>query len=135
MSHNERYTYKSNDRNLSLTVAACGSLCLVRLRPQIDALSLLAWPQVSWASLVERQLLRDGGEKLTYVLACLCRCLKEEKSGFTCVLLSVGSGNRALVWRLSDQIKLVTGKGNNDIFVCLALEFFDPCFCLIERGL
>lgn len=132
MSHNERYTYKANDRHLSLTVAACRSLCLVRFRPEVNALSLLAGPQVSWAGLVERQLLCDRGEEFADVLARLGGCLEEKETGFAGVLLGVGGGNGALVGRLGNQIELVAGKGDDDVLVGLALELLDPCFRLIE---
>ena len=135
MSHNERYTYKANDQHLSLTVAACRSLCLVRLRPEIDTLSLLAGPEVSGAGLVERQLLCDGGKEFAYVLARLGRGLEEKEAGFASVLLGVGGGDGALVRGLGDQIELVAGEGDDDVLVCLALELLNPCFRLIKRCL
>lgn len=135
MSRNERYTYKTNDQPLPLTVAACGTLCLVRLRSEVDALSLLAGPQVSRASLVEGQLLCDGSEEFAHVLARLGGCLEEKQAGFTGVLLGVGGGDGALVGVLGDQIQLVAGKSDDDILVCLALELLYPCFRLIEGSL
>src|SRR5690242_8027084 len=135
MSHNKRYTYKSNDQHPSLTVATCRSLCLVRLWPEVDTLSLLARPQVSWTSLVEWQLLCDGGKEFAYVFARLGRCLKEKKAGFTSVLLGVGGGDGAFVGALGDQIELVAGKSDDDVLVCLALELLYPRFRLIERCL
>jgi hypothetical protein len=135
MSHNEHYTYKANGQHCPLTVAACRSLCLVRLRPEVDALSLLAGSHVSRAGLVERQLLCNGSEEFANVLARLGGCLKEEKAGFAGVLLSVGGGDGALVRRLGNQIELVTGESDNDVLVGLALKLLDPRFRLVERGL
>lgn len=102
MSHNERYTYKANNQHLPLTVAACRTLCLVRLRPEVYTLSLLAWAQVSGPGLVERQLLCDGGEELADVFACLGRGLEEEQTGLAGVLLGIGGGDGALVRRLGN---------------------------------
>lgn len=118
-----------------LAVAAGRALCLVGLGPQIDALSLLARPQVAGPGLVEGQLLCNGGEELADVLARLGRGLEEEEAGLAGVLLGVGGGDGALVWRLGDQIQLVAGEGDDDVLVSLALELLDPGFRLIERGL
>lgn len=112
-------------------VAARRSLGLVGLGPQVDALSLLAGPQVARAGLVERQLLRNGCEELSHVLARLGRRLEEEQAGLAGVLLGVGRLDGALVGRLGDEIELVAGKGNDDVLVGLALELLDPCFGLI----
>lgn len=135
MSHNEHYTYKINGQSCPLTVAACRSLCLVRLRPQVNALPLLTRSQVPRAGLVERQFLCDSGEKLADILARLGRCFEEKETGFAGVLLGVCGGDGALVWRLGDQIKLVAGESDDDVLVRLALELLNPCFRLIERGL
>ena len=36
---------------------------------------------------------------------------------------------------LGDEIELVAGEGDNDVFVCLALKLFYPGFGFIEGGL
>ena len=130
-------TYKAKSANSppSLTVAARGALCLVGLGPEVDALSLLAGPQVAGAGLVEGQLLCDGGEELADVLACLGGGLEEEEAGLAGVLLGVGGGDGALVRVLGDQVELVAGESDDDVLVCLALELLDPCFRLIKRCL
>lgn len=135
MSNNERYTYKANKRPHSLAVATCRPLCLVRLGPKVNALSLLTGPQVSRTGLVERQLLGDSGEEFANVLTRLGGCLEEKETGFPGILLGVGGGNSALIWRFGNQIKLVTSERDDDVLVGLALKLLDPCFRLIERGL
>jgi hypothetical protein len=118
-----------------LAVAPAWALSLVGLRPQVDALSLLAGSQVPWAGLVDWQLLGDSCEELLDVLARLGGRLEEEETGLAGVLLGVGGGNGALVGRFGNEIELVAGKGDDDVLVGLALEFLDPCLCLIQRGL
>lgn len=116
----------------SLTVATSRSLCLVCLGPQVHALSLLAGTEVAGAGLIEGQFLCNGGEELCDVLAGLGGGLEEKQTGLAGVLLGIGGGDGALIWVLGDEIELVAGKGNDDVLVCLALQFLDPCFCLIE---
>jgi hypothetical protein len=114
-----------------LAVAACWTLGLVGLGSQVHALSLLAWPQVAGTRLVERQLLGDGREQLLHVLARLRRSLEEEQTGLAGILLGVGGLYGALVGRLGDEIELVAGEGDDDVFVGLALELLDPRLGLI----
>lgn len=104
-----------------LAVAAGRTLCLIGLRSQVDARSLLAWPQVSWAGLVNGQLLGNGCEEFLYVLARLGRRLEEEQAGLAGILFRIGRRDGALVGRLGHQVELVSRKGNDDVFVCLAL--------------
>jgi hypothetical protein len=130
-----RYTYNHITKPLSLAVAASRTLRLVCLWPQVDALSLLAWPQVPRAGLVDRQLLRDGSEELLYVLARLRGGLEEQQTGLARVLLGIGGGDGALVGRFGDEIELVSGKGDDDVLVGLALELFDPRLRLVQRCL
>lgn len=115
----------------SLAVAAPWSLCLVCLGPQIDALSLLAWPQVPRPSLVQGKFLCNGGEEFPHVLARLRRGLKEQEAGLAGVLLGIGLGDGALVGGFGDEIELVTGEGDDDVFVGLALELLYPGLCFI----
>jgi hypothetical protein len=121
----------SPDMMPRLAVAACWTLGLVGLGPQVHALSLLAWPQVAGTRLVERQLLGDGREQLLHVLARLRRSLEEEQTGLAGILLGVGGLYGALVGRLGDEIELVAGEGDDDVFVGLALELLDPRLGLI----
>jgi hypothetical protein len=81
--------------------------------------------------LVQRKLLSDGGEEFPHVLARLCGCLKEKQTGFAGVLLRVGGGDSALVRRLGNKIKLVAGKGDDYVLVCLTLKLLYPRFRLI----
>jgi hypothetical protein len=85
--------------------------------------------------LVQRKLLSDGSEEFPHVLARLCGCLEEKKTGFAGVLLCVGGGDGTLVRRLSYKIELVAGKRDDYVLVGLALELLYPRFCLIERRL
>jgi hypothetical protein len=128
-------TYTSTPSQHTLAVAPCGALCLVGLWPQVDALALLAWPQVPRAGLVERQLLSNGSEELTHVFTRLGGGFKEEQTSLASVLLGIGRGDGTLVGRLGYQIELVAGQGDDDVLVCLTLEFLDPCLGLIERRL
>ena len=114
-----------------LAVAPARALSLVSLRPQVDALSLLARSQVPGSRLIDRQFLRDSSEELLYVLARLGGRLEEEEAGFVGVLLGVGGGDSALVGGFGHEIELVAGEGDDDVLVGLALEFFDPGFCLV----
>jgi len=119
----------------TLAVAPTRPLSLVRLRPEVNALSLLARSQVPGSRLVDRQFLRDGSEELLHVLACLGRRLEEEEAGFAGILLGVGGGDGALVGGFGHEIEFVAGEGDDDVLVGLALEFFDPGFCFVEGGL
>jgi hypothetical protein len=93
----------------------------------------LAHPGVSWASLVQWQLLSDGGEQLPHVLGGLGRGLKEQKSGLAGICFSLGGRNGPLVRLLGDEVKLVAGQGDDDVLVGLALELLDPRLGLIQR--
>lgn len=55
-------TSKNIQRRIHLTIATAGSLGLVCLGPQIDSLPLLSGSQAPRASLIQGQLLGDGGE-------------------------------------------------------------------------
>lgn len=46
-------------------------------------------------------------------------------------MFCVCSGDGALVGLFGDEIELVAGEGDDDVFVGLALEFFDPGFGFI----
>lgn len=82
-------------------------------------------------SLVERKLLGDGGEEFGDVFGSLGRGFEKEKTGLLCISFGVGGGDGALVGLLSDEIELVASEGDDDIFVCLALEFLYPSFGLV----
>ena len=86
-------------------------------------------------NLVEGQLLRNLGEQILHVLGSLGRSLKEEKASLLCIGRGIGCLNRTLIGLLLDEIQLVTGKGDNDILVCLALKFLDPRLGLVQRCL
>ncbi|RMZ72162.1 hypothetical protein GMOD_00007160 [Pyrenophora seminiperda CCB06] len=101
----------------------------------VDALSLLAWPQVPWARLVDWQFLRDGCEELLYVLARFRRCLEEEQASLAGILFGVGGGDGALVGRFGNKIELVSGQSDDDILVRLALKLLNPRFGLVQRCL
>ena len=131
-----QYTKQPNSpSHASLAVAPTRPLSLVRLRPEVNALSLLARSQVPGSRLVDGQFLRDSREELLHVLACLGRRLEEEEAGFAGVLLGVGGGDGALVGGFGHEIEFVAGEGDDNVFVGLALEFFDPGFCFVEGGL
>ncbi len=82
-------------------------------------------------SLVEWKLPRNRCEEVSDILSRLGRGLKEEQAGFLGVGFGVGGGNGALVRLFRYQIELVTGKGDDDVFVCLALELLDPGLGLV----
>lgn len=85
--------------------------------------------------MVEGKLLGDGGKEFGDILGSLGRGLEKEKTSLLCVGFGVGGRDGALVGLLSDEIELVTSKGDDDVFICLALEFLDPSFGLVERRL
>ena len=95
----------------------------------------LSWSRVSGPGLIQRQLLRDGGEQLPHILSRLSRRLKEQQASLLSVGLGVGGRDSALVGLLADEIELVSGEGDDDVLVGLALELLDPSLCLVQRGL
>lgn len=99
-----------------------------------------AWPlarpgTAASTDLVGRQLLCYRREQLLDVLGGLGGGLEEEKAGLLGVGLGIGSGDGALVGLLGDEIELVAGEGDDDVFVGLALQFLDPGLGLVEGGL
>ncbi len=86
---------------------------------------------MSGTSLVQRQLLGNCREELSDVLSRFGRGLEEEKAGLLGVGFGVGGRNGALVRLFRNQIKLVTGQCDDDVFVCLALELLDPSLGLV----
>lgn len=118
----------------ALAAAGSADVAVGVLWGEADALSL-ARPGVPRADLIQRQLLRDGGEELTNVLGRLSGRLEEEEAGLVGVRLGIGGGDGALVWLFVDEIELVAGEGDDDVLVRLALQFLHPGLGLIERGL
>jgi hypothetical protein len=119
----------------SSALAPGRALRVVILGPQAHAGPLRRGPQVPRAGLVERQALRDGGEELVDVLGRLGRRLEEEQAGLGGVLLGVVGGYGALGGVVGDEVELVAGERDDDVFVGLALELLDPGLGLVERGL
>lgn len=95
----------------------------------------LAGAKVPWTTLIQGKLLSDGSEQFPYVFAGLCGGFEEEEAGFARVLFCIGCGDSALVRRFGNKIKLVAGKGDDDVLVRLALELLYPSFRLIQRRL
>lgn len=118
----------------SLAVAARGALAACRLWPQVHS-GARARPDAPGTGLVKRELLRNGREELAHVLGALGRRLEEEEAGFPGVLLGVGGGYCALVWVLGDEVELVAREGDDDVLICLALQFLDPSFRFVQRRL
>lgn len=87
---------------------------------------------MSRPDVIERQLLGDGGKQLLHVLGRLGRRLEKEEAGLLCVRLGVGSLDGSFVGLLSDQVQLVPGEGDDDVFVGLPLELLDPRFGLVK---
>lgn len=79
-------------------------------------------------SLLNRQLLRDRRKQLLHILRRLRRRLEEEQVGFSRVGFGVGSLDGAFVGFGGDEIEFVACECDDDVFVCLALEFFYPGF-------
>jgi hypothetical protein len=86
---------------------------------------------MAWPSLVERKLPRNRCEEVSNILSRLGRGFKKEEAGFFGVGFGVGGGNGSLVRLFRYQIELVTSKGDDDVFVCLALELLDPGLGLV----
>ena len=97
---------------------------------QVDSRAL-AGSRMPGSSLIQRQLLCNGCEELPDVLSRLGRGFEEEETGFPGVGFGVGSRDRALVRLFCDQIELVAGKSDDDVFVCLALELLNPGLGLV----
>lgn len=86
----------------------------------------LARPRVSRSGLVQGKLLCNGGEKFAHVLSSLGRRLEEEKAGLSGVGLGICSWDGSLIGLFVDQIKFVSSKRNDNVLICLALQFFYP---------
>lgn len=119
----------------ALTSALPCGRCVGALGCEADAWPLAGPGTAAGSDLVGRQLLCYRSEQLRDVLGGLGGGLKEEEAGLLGVSLSVGGGDGALVGLLSDEIELVAGKGDDNVFVGLALQFLDPSLGLVERGL
>lgn len=87
---------------------------------------------MSWASLIQGQLLSDGSEQFPHILGSLGGGLEEQKSGLAGVRFGLRCGNGPLVGLLGDEIELVACQGDDDVLVGLALELLDPCLRLIQ---
>lgn len=48
------------------------------------------------------------------------------------VLFGVGGGYSTLVGLFGDEIKLVSGEGDDNVLVGLTLKLLDPSLCLVE---
>jgi hypothetical protein len=107
----------------------------VVLGPQAHAGPLRGGPEVPRAGLVEGQALGDGGEEVVDVLGRLGRRLEEEQAGLGGVLPGVVGGDDALGRVVGDEVELVSGEGDDDVLVGLALELLDPGLGLVEGGL
>lgn len=112
------------------TLAVASALLTSSVWFEIDSRRRVG-PEISRTGLIERELLCDGGEQVVDVGGGLCRGLKEEQTGFFCVLLGIGSLNGSLVWVLVHNVFLVAGQRDDDIFIGLSLELLDPRFRLI----
>lgn len=105
---------------LPLAAALAAGIGVPALGLQAHAGSL-SWSRMSGAGLIQRQLLRDGREQFPHILSRLGRRLKEQQAGLLGVRFGVGGGDGALIGLLADEIKLVSGEGDNDVLVGLAL--------------
>lgn len=92
---------------------------------ETDARSL-AGSRMSGSSLIQGKLLCNGGEKFSHVLGSLGRRLEEEKAGLSGVSLGICSWDGSLIGLLVDQIKFVSSQRNDNVLVCLALQFLYP---------
>lgn len=86
----------------------------------------LAGSRMSRSGLIQGKLLCNGSEKFSHVLGGLGRRLEEEKTGLSGVSLGICSWDGSLVGLFVDQIELVSGKRNDDVLICLTLQFFYP---------
>jgi len=125
------------ENNLSSNTLAAASPCSIGVAAfwgKADAGSL-ARAGMSGSCLVERELLGDRGKQISDILGSLRRGFEEEESSLASVCFSISGRNGTLVGLLSDEIQLVSGQGDNDILVGLALEFLHPCLSLVQGGL
>jgi hypothetical protein len=125
------------DRKLGgdgLAVAGACGIRARRLRPEVDSGSWLG-AEVAAGRLLQRELPSYGSEEIADVVGRLCGRLEEEEPRLLGVSLGISDGDGTLVWVLSDQIRLVAGKGDDDVLVRLPLQLLDPRLGLIQRGL
>ena len=87
---------------------------------------------MSRPGLVQRQLLRNRCKEFPHILSSLGRRLEKEKAGLLCIGLGIGRLDRTLVGLFGDQVELVTGEGDDDVFVGLALELLYPRLGLVQ---
>lgn len=59
--------------------------------------------------------------------------LEEKEVGLSRIGFGVRGLDRSLVWLGRHEIELVARQCDDDVLVCLALEFFYPCFGFVER--
>lgn len=84
------------------------------------------------ANLVKWEFLGDGCEELAHVLSRLRRGLEEEQACLTRVGLGVCDRHCPLVGLLRHQVEFVSGKGDDDILICLSLQLLDPRLGLVQ---
>lgn len=84
---------------------------------------------------LDRQFLRNSREQLLDVLGGLGARLEEKQIGFFGVGFGVGGGDGALIRVGGHEVQFVPCQRDDDVFVCLALELFDPGFCFVEGAL
>lgn len=119
---------------LPLAAALAAGVGVPALGLQTHAGSL-SWSRMSGARLIQRQLLRNGREQLPHILSSLGRRLEEQQAGLLGVCFGIGGWDGALIGLLADEVELVSGEGDDDVLVGLALQFLDPGLRLIQRGL
>jgi hypothetical protein len=82
--------------------------------------------------LLYRKLLRNRGKQLLYVFRRFGAGLEKQQVCLSCVGLGVGGRYGALVGLLCHKIGFVSSESDDDVFIRLALELFDPCFSFIQ---
>lgn len=118
-----------------LAVARTGTLSAGGFGPQVDTRSRGRSPQVPGASLVERQLLRNGCEQFSHIRRRLGGGFEKEETGLARVRLSVCGRNSALIGTLGNKIELVACQRNHNVLISLTLELLHPGLGLVQRGL
>lgn len=112
------------------TAAGAADICVVALGSQVDTRPL-AGSRVPRTGLIEGKFLGNGGKKVADVFGRFGRRLEEEKTCLPCVGFGIGCSDGPLIRLLAYQIKLVAGESDDNVFVGLALEFFDPGLGLV----
>jgi hypothetical protein len=105
-------------------------LLACRLWPQVDTWAS-AGSQIAGAGLIQGQLLGDCGKEFLNVGGSFGGSFEEEETRFFGVGFGIGGLNSTLIGIIIDHVSLVSGEGDDNVLVCLSLQFLDPRLGLV----